>query len=393
MPSLSRVRLPESGAAVLIAASSGRALAAAARRAGYRPLLADFFDDLDTREFCAANRLIAGSLDSGFEAESLIPALEALAKGEAPCGLVYGAGFEDRAGLLEALAQRWTLFGNPPAVVRRVKNPVRLAELCAASNIPHPQISARMPRDRQHWLVKSAGGSGGSHVAPAGALRAKGEKIYFQRTAPGDPVSILFLADGAKAFVVGASRQWAAPAPGEPFRFGGSLRPAGLSRGLETRLRRAAEAITAACGLRGLNSIDFLVEGAEYTLIEVNPRPGATLDIFEDVGGSLFRAHISACLGRLPPHPLEFAGAAAAGIAYARRELSSMPEFAWPNWTSDRQKARSELRPYDPLCTIKARAAKPARARSLVDQRIKLILCQLDHIQDKNDNLGKGTSP
>jgi predicted ATP-grasp superfamily ATP-dependent carboligase len=208
----------------------------------------------------------------------------------------------------------------------------------------------------------------------------------------GEPVSILFLGDGAKARVVGLSRQWAAPAPGQPFRFGGSLRPAGLSPGLETRLRRAAEAITAACGLRGLNSIDFLVEGSEYTLIEVNPRPGATLDIFEDRGGSLFRAHIDSCLGRLPRRPLEFAGAAAAGIAYARREISSMPEFDWPNWTSDRQKARSALRPDDPLCTITARAAKPSRARALVDARTNSILGRLEHIQYKGDTIGKGTS-
>jgi uncharacterized protein len=393
MPSLSRVRSPETGAAILIAAPSGRALAAAARRAGYRPLLADFFDDSDTRGFCAANRLIEGGLASGFEGESLIATLEAVAQGEAPCGLVYGAGFEDRAGLLEALARRWTLFGNAPSVVRGAKDPVRLAKLCAALNIPHPKISARMPRDRQHWLVKSAGGSGGSHVAPAGAIRAEGEKVYFQRIAAGEPVSILFLGDGTKARVVGLSRQWAAPAPGQPFRFGGSVRPAGLPPGLETRLRRAAEAITAASGLRGLNSIDFLVEDSEYTLIEVNPRPGATLDIFEDRRGSLFRAHIDACLGRLPRRPLEFAGAAAAGIAYARREISFMPEFDWPNWTSDRQKARSGLQPYDPLCTIKARAAKPARARSLVDARTKLILGRLEHTQTKNANRGKGIAP
>ena len=287
MPSFSRVRSPETGIVILIAAPSGRALAAAARRAGYRPFLADFFDDSDTRGFCAANRLIAGGLDTGFEGESLIGALTELAKEATPCGFVYGAGFEDRAELLELVAQRWTLFGNSPGVVRSVKDPVRLAELCATLNIPHPKISARIPRDGRHWLVKSAGGSGGSHVAPAGALRAEGEKIYFQRIAAGEPVSILFLGDGAKARMVGSSRQWAAPAPGEPFRFGGCLRPAGLSPGLETRLRRAAEAITAACGLRGLNSIDFLVEGSEYTLLEVNPRPGATLDIFEDRDGSL----------------------------------------------------------------------------------------------------------
>jgi predicted ATP-grasp superfamily ATP-dependent carboligase len=278
-------------------------------------------------------------------------------------------------------------------VVRSVKDPVRLAELCAALNIPHPKISTRMPRNRQHWLVKSAGGSGGSHVAPAGALRSGDEKIYFQRIAAGAPVSILFLADGAKARMVGSSRQWATPAPGQPFRFGGSLRPAGLSQGLETELRRAAEAVTAACVLRGLNSIDFLVEGNEYTLIEVNPRPGATLDIFEDRGGSLFRAHVDACLGRLPRRPLSFAGAAAAGIAYARHEITSMPEFDWPFWTSDRQKARSALRPDDPLCTIRARAAKPSRARALVDERTKFILGRLEGIQNKSGNYRKETAP
>jgi uncharacterized protein len=391
MPSFSRVRSPEPDAAILIAASSGRALAAAARRARYRPLLADFFDDSDTRGFCAANRLIEGGFDTGFEGESLIGALDELAKEATPCGFVYGAGFEDRTELLELVAQRWTLFGNPPAVVRRVKDPVRLAELCVVLNIPHPKISARMPSDRRHWLVKSAGGSGGSHVAPAGALRAAGEKIYFQRIAAGEPVSILFLGDGAKARIVGSSRQWVAPAPGEPFRFGGSLRPAGLSPRLETRLRRATQAITAACGLRGLNSIDFLVEGSEYTLIEVNPRPGATLDIFEDRDGSLFRAHLDSSRGRLTRRPLEFAGAGAAGIAYARREISSMPEFDWPNWTADRQKARSALRPYDPLCTIKARAAMPQRARTLVDARTNLILGRLEQIQNKNANIRKGT--
>jgi len=392
MPSVSRVRSPEAGAAILIAASSGRALAAAARRAGYRPLVADFFDDADTRGLCVATRLIGG-LDTGFECESLIGALEALAKGEAPCGFVYGAGFEDRPGLLDLVAQRWPLFGNPPAVVRSVKDPVRLAELCAILNIPHPKISARMPRDRQHWLVKSVGGSGGSHVAPAGALRAAGEKIYFQRIAAGEPISVLFLGDGAKARIVGSSRQWAAPAPSEPFRFGGSLRPAGLSPALESRLRRAAEVITAACGLRGLNSIDFLVEGNEYTLIEVNPRPGATLDVFEDRGGSLFRAHMDSCLGRLPRRPLEFVGAAAAGIAYARQEIPSMPAIDWPTWAADRQKARSALRPSAPLCTIKARAAKPSRARALVDARTNLLLGRLEHFQNKNDTLGRETAP
>ena len=291
MPSVSRVRSPEAGAAILIAASSVRALAGAARRAGFRPLAADFFDDLDTRGLCAANRLVEGGLDAGFTEQHLIPALEAMAEGEAPCGFVYGAGFEDRAELLEVVERRFPLFGNPPDVVRWVKDPLRLSQLCAALDIAHPEISKELPRvpnDQHLWLVKSTGGAGGCHVALAGEIRVPGEKNYYQRIAPGEPVSSLFLADGERVQVVGMSRQWAAPAPGEPFRFGGSLRPASLSPELERQLLHAAERLTAACKLRGLNSIDFLVAGGTYCLIEINPRPGATLDIFDDHGGALF---------------------------------------------------------------------------------------------------------
>lgn len=389
MPSLLPAKLPECGATILIAAASGRALAAAAWRAGYKPLVVDFFGDLDTRGFCAATRLIEDGLESGFTEGSLIALLEALAKVKAPCGFVYGAGFEDRAELLEASAGRWPLFGNNADVVRSVKDPFRLAELCASLSIPHPEISAHAPRECEHWLIKWAGGSGGSHVAPATTSCANGDNIYFQRIVKGDPVSVLFLADGSKAKVVGLSRQWAAPAPGEPFRFGGGLRPADLSRSAEDKLREAAKAVTAACGLRGLNSIDFLVDSGAATLIEINPRPGATLDIFEDPKGFLFQAHLSSCLGRLPEAALTFTGAAAAAIAYTRREISSMPALDWPHWASDRQKAHSALRPHDPLCTVKARAAKPSRARALVDQRTNMILDRVEQLQSKTKSLRK----
>ncbi|WOJ88936.1 ATP-grasp domain-containing protein [Methylocapsa polymorpha] len=372
----------EPGAAILIAATSGRALAAAARRAGYGPLVADFFDDEDTGVLAEANCLVAGDLQSGFESAALIAALEALARARAPIGLIYGAGFEDRVEILQDLALRWTIFGNPPEVVRRVKDPFALAALCASLSIPHPEISVEMPQEgeRGDWLVKSVGGAGGGHVAPAGTWREEGENIYFQRIARGDPVSILLLADGAEAQMLGSSRQWPAPAPDEPFRFGGSLRPADLAPRLESRLTEIAEVIARACRLRGLNSIDLLVDGDQVTLIEINPRPGATLDIFEDREGSLFQAHINGCLGRLPERALQFEGAAAAAIAYVARPIPSMPALDWPDWASDRQKARTALHLNDPLCTIKARAALPSQARMLLEERTAFILDELEHI-------------
>lgn len=367
----------------MIAAASGRALAAAARRAGYTPLVADFFDDADTRSLCPAT-CRAGDPDIGFGAQSLIPALERLAEEYAPIGLVYGTGFEDRVYLLDAIASRWPLIGNPADVVRRVKDPGLFAELCRSLRIPHPEISFAPPSDVAGWLVKSVGGAGGSHVAPAGAWRAGDENVYFQRVAPGEPVSILCLCDGTAAQALGSSRQWASPTPQEPFRFGGCVRPADLPARTEARLTEAAKSLAAASGLVGLNSFDFLVAGEAFVLIEINPRPGATLDIFEDRDGLLFQAHVDACRGISPSAPLEFTGAAATQIAYARREIGALAAFDWPEWTADRPRPGGALRLYDPLCTIKACAADPADARARVAERTACLLDSIDNYGERD---------
>src|SRR3954447_2113104 len=99
---------------MLIAATSGRALAQAARASGYVPLVVDAFADSDTAE--AAEDVERAGWH--FSAETLLPALSRLAEKRSPMGFVYGSGFEDRCDLLDAVAERWTLIGNSPALVR-----------------------------------------------------------------------------------------------------------------------------------------------------------------------------------------------------------------------------------------------------------------------------------
>ena len=196
-PSSSRVNSSEAQAraeAVLIVAASGRALAAAARRAGYRPLVVDFFDDLDTRTLAVANSLAAAT-GRGFEAPDLIDRLEQLAAGRSPLGLVYGGGFEDRPQLIAEVARHFPLYGNSAKVVALVKDPQNLADLCRELSIPHPEISFDAPPDPAHWLVKRAGGGGGRHIVPALSKSAE-PGDYYQRRRKGSPVSALLLGDG-----------------------------------------------------------------------------------------------------------------------------------------------------------------------------------------------------
>ncbi|WP_374306859.1 ATP-grasp domain-containing protein [Methylocella sp.] len=371
------------GPAVLIAAASGRALAAAARRAGFSPLTADLFGDDDARALSAASRRV-GDWREGFSAVPLIAALDELSDGREPIGLVYGAGFEDRIEILDELGERWPLLGTPPAVARRAKDPLALAALCRALAIPHPDTRLDPPENPEGWLAKARGGAGGAHILPAAQIPSAAHapddahyyyQHYYQRRVAGEPASVLLLCAGGGARALGLSRQWAAPAPDSPFRYGGCLRPADLAKALEERLVDAAGRLAAALGARGLVSVDFLVEGDAFHLIEVNPRPGATLDIYEDRDGRLFAAHVEACRDAVacagqPPAALAFEGAAAAAVAYARSEISIMPTLDWPEWAADRQSPRSFVGAGEPICTVTARAGEPLAVRALIETRL-----------------------
>lgn len=190
-------------------------------------------------------------------------------------------------------------------------------------------------------------------------------------------MSTLVLADGQHAMILGHSEQWSLPTAQHPFRYGGAVRPATLAPESESRMIEAAQRLASAVGLIGLNSIDFLVDGHELQLLEVNPRPGATLDIFEPKEGSLFALHVAACRRALPPEPPTYADAAASAIVYADHDIPSMPAMEWPSWTADRPCAGARVEAGGPLCTALALAPTAAAARALVEQRVALVRAEL----------------
>ncbi len=359
----------------LVAALSGRALAAAARRAGERVLVLDLFADEDTARY-AERSIRVPAEGSGFARHALLAAVDGLAP--VARGLVYGAGFEHDPSLLEALARRVRLLGNTPETVASVKDPRRLAGLLGRLGLPHPEIRSTPPASGETgWLSKQAGGSGGSHVAVAtGAAAAPGR--YFQRQMRGRSLSALFVADGRAARVLGFSEQWVAPAADAPFRYGGCTGPVTPPPRLARAIAEGCDALVVATGLVGLNSLDLLVEEERFSIIEVNPRPGATLDLFDGRGGvSLWRLHLAALQGRLPRVATASAPARAAAILYAPSAVAIPRGMIWPRWTADRETPGRTVPCDAPICTVRAAAASAAAARAQVERRAGQLLARL----------------
>jgi predicted ATP-grasp superfamily ATP-dependent carboligase len=364
----------------LLVALSGRALAVAARRAGRRARVLDLFGDTDTRASAAASLVVAGDLARGFDETSLLACAERIAPGavQPACGLVYGAGLEDRPALLERLSRGRRLYGNSPRTVARTKDPRTFFPLLDRLRIPCPDTAFTARADPGDWLVKRIGASGGAHVSAA-SLAGVGPDLYYQRRVPGVAVGASFLADGERALVLGFSEQWTSPGARDAFRFGGAVQPASLHPRIEVSIRADIARLVPALGLVGLNSLDVIVGHDRYAVIEVNPRPGANLDIFDGTGpGSLFAHHVAACEGRLPEQWTPPGRATAMAVVYAQAPGRAPASITWPDWVVDRPAPGAHVAGGAPVCTVLSSAATSAAARRLAAERVAAVLSALE---------------
>jgi predicted ATP-grasp superfamily ATP-dependent carboligase len=365
---------------LLIAAISGRAIAQSARRAGFMPLVADFFADVDTQQAAHACHKLDGDISRGMQWASLSRALAALAAASpSPLGLVYGSGFEDRPELLTRIAKSWRVLCNDAATVERLKDPESFFAALDRLGVAHPlTVSRSVAKEGCAWLVKRTGGAGGSHIGVAAAARARGN-VYYQERMDGHAVSALFVANGEKARVLGFSEQWTAPCKRSPWRYGGAVRPARLAAAAKEAMVAAVEHVTSAFSIKGLASADFMVHGQGAMLLEINPRPGATLDIFDSAAKPLLGLHLDAVMqGKLPQGELNLNGAMASAIVFARKPVSVPFTMSWANWAADKPNPGEIIDKNRPICTVWARAATKARAKSLVEARTREVLACIE---------------
>ena len=352
---------------LLLIAVSARALVTAARRARYAAIAIDAFGDEDTRAACIEAWKVEGAM-GGFAGIALEPVVAQLCAAYAPQGIVFGSGFDDCPRALVALARHAPLLGRATAL-RRAKDPRVFAKVCGEVGIAHPEISDIEPETPSQWLVKRRGGSGGLHVTPAqkGAPLRDGE--YWQREVIGRTISLLFVRNSLTAVRIAWSEQWTAPSESAPFRYGGAAGP--IEDASPIGLFEKLAALTLRLGVRGLVSADFIDDGERLWLLEINPRPGATLDVFDTDDDPLLTRHIDALSDRqfTPPRPRN---PKASAIVYAGADAKA-PSDDWPDWASDLPSPGTLIPAGAPICTVSATGATAADARAETEMRSRRI--------------------
>lgn len=300
---------------LLLVGVSTRAMAESAVRAGYRTVAVDYFGDLDQRLFC---RVVGLKTDLNVKRPSA-EALFRAARYFSPSGVVYGSPFENHPELVRCWEREGTVVGNGAASLAGVRDLRRLSRALARGEIRMPVTVfsdgasdeggwGGSTRRGELWLHKpeKSGGGHGVRLLTSPLWPTVGHVL--QQFVRGIPGSVTFLADGHRAVVVGTSRQLVGtPVLGaRGFRYAGNMVPLALPRRIpaaevEAKLLRMASILAEEFSLKGLNTVDFIVNEEDVYVLEVNPRWSGSAELLERRAGlPLFHLHVEACRGSLP---------------------------------------------------------------------------------------------
>jgi predicted ATP-grasp superfamily ATP-dependent carboligase len=376
---------------ILLVSVSARMLADMACREGHEVLAFDRFGDLDLQRLCPSVS-IAHDLGGRGGLAELVDAAEGIAADR----VVYGAGLENRPDLVARLAAGRTLLGCTPETLRRVRDPASLGASLRAARFAFPRTfsSAEGPvrTDRaRRWLRKPLRGGGGRGVREwrGGRLPAG---VVVQERIRGLPCSAAAVADGRSAVLLGVSEQLVGRRAfgARGFKWCGNVVPPRLPARERRALADAAQAICAhvavAFGVRGVFGVDLVWDGERAWVIEVNPRPVASLETIEAVHGVRpFAAHLEACAGRLPPAPsagslMDPAGAAGKAVLYATEDLRVPDTRDWPaRGIRDVPHPGEPIAARRPICTLVTAGPSPEAVLSRLEARADALRAELHH--------------
>lgn len=379
---------------IAIVGGSVRAAAMSAVRAGFQPVAADRFGDVDLRRIAPATRI-----DN--YPDGLLAWLRELRP--TPAAWIYTGGLENHPDLVDAMAAVCPLWGNQGDVLRQVRSPWRLAEILKESRLLFPETRSTLdglPRDGS-WLAKTYCGAGGIGVSVLTEIRRSEPSALlapslprslspclFQRRVAGNPSAAVFAAGGRNATLLGVVRQlvgeeWLGA---REFQYCGAIGPYPCTEAVLAEIQRIGCTIAERFGLAGLFGVDLMIDREQVWVVEVNPRYAASVEVVErSTGVDAIGVHFNACTGQqLPPTNKTTLTRCGKAILFAKDSVSVTAEFVewadrqnhddvWPN-VADISPAGTSIEAGQPVMTVFATGL----AAGVVEKVLRLRVAEIE---------------
>jgi uncharacterized protein len=346
----------------LLVGISTRALAQSAVSAGYETTSLDFFGDSDQPD-SARVYVLERELHRPLELKAL--AEEAQKLSENVDLVIIESGIENEARLRN--------IGRPEQRNNNTDKAISACRDLGKLTMALVGIDARIPNfvrpgeklpSSGRWLIKDSRHSGGWGVRNWDGRSLLNPSEILEQFVEGDLSSACFVANGKKAKLLGISRQYAGvnELDSPEYAWCGNVIPSNNPE-LITVMDRVISKIVESFGLIGINGIDFIYENNALDVLEINPRPPASFELYEYLlRVNLFQMHIDACHGRLPEKlPLLPENVCRGkGILYAKYDVIIRDSSKWKQMDIADIPHSGEFIPAGaPICTIFGDGSNP----------------------------------
>ena len=281
-------------------------------------------------------------------------------------GIVCGTGFEDRPEFLDRLAERWPLLGKRGRASRRsragnpcrARQPLRAASRNASRCGPHERGWIAKRRRRRRRLPR--GWRAGVRRMRAWLFPGKGRG----RSGLGARSR-----SGRCAMVHRPQHAMGRPRARQPYRYGGAVRPAGLTEDAETAIADIARARRR--GVASWGSTAWISLSAHRVAPDRRqPAPRRDRRYLRPAGGAASRCMWRRATAGSPRNARHsWRGGGAHRLCGSPKTSSFPAKSTWPEWAADRAAARERIDKRRPICTVLARAGTKGREKRLVETR------------------------
>ena len=371
------------------------AIAASARRGGYKVFSIDFFGDVDLKSLCEESLSIirqregqsCGVFERDYRVELLLNLFRKLVKRRRVDGIVLGSGLEDCPRALEEICDHAPIIGNMPEITAGVRDKEKFFHRLHRLGIRHPQTAVvydfeealRRAKDVGYpVVVKPLTGFGGLGVRKVACERELEEAfdivssanmgVMVQEYVLGVPASVSTLSTSENVTTLSVNEQLLGDrrlGAKNAFEYCGNCVPYMSSEDVREACIAVSKKIISHFGLVGSNGVDFIVtkEGIPY-VVEVNPRFQGTLECVERVYGlNVVDAHIEACVKRRLPRRTRTPRGFCTRLILYSPQRSVVPDLAGFRGVRDVPMRGVIIEEGAPLCSIISEG--PTREASL----------------------------
>jgi hypothetical protein len=308
-------------------------LATSAKRAGYQVYTVDFFGDQNLKRVCQKSRSIikqrpgktCGNLSTDFNPKALLQLTKDLLRKDKIDIALLSSGLDDFPEVLFELNELIPILGNPPNIIKRVRDKTKFFKELKRLQIRHPETAiaenfeeARKKSKDMGYpvVVKPLTSVGGASIRKVQNLQELEHafrctplfhgKVLIQEYISGTPASVSLISSRRATIALTVNEQLLGISElgqQEPYGYCGNVIPLLADESVKNNCKGIAEKIALHFSLVGSNGLDLVIseESIPYA-IEVNPRFQGTLECVERVlGMNIVKAHVKACTeGVLP---------------------------------------------------------------------------------------------